>query len=502
MAQFDIKYQDWNGEAFSLQLTTGEQHRIRLLRKRGDLIEFADTLFRFNSAALLPSEIAPSTDGAQHAGMDVVAACLRYAQVHLDKKMLITGHTDTVGSDEANMTLSQIRAQAVHGMLSGDRDEFGKACWGPHLTREQRYPHNGDGSEAGVMWLDYADVLNWVATEFGWPCQTGYPESATPGLWSATQEFQKSYNASDVGGTNPHKPIPESGWFDEPAWGAVYDCYELKLAEVLGVDLDGLRDLRDRIWWLSTEIPWVGCGEYHPLDQVGRDGYRSQTNRRVEVRFFDLGEEPTIGCLDGSCTGPDCELYNPLVYRRHHLPPVASIAPWAAGWDHPSEPAGIGTTRNMILEASDLPEGESVLFEVFQATPSRVPISPPITGTIQDGRAVAEFRDWFAPERVASKVALKDGEKFSEVSFLFVASAGGDQIESQPLPYSDIVDLQFVFSDGADTPASERDYVLLSPWGSLRGKTTKSGNVRVEGLPPGGAKVVVLDVDPFIQAGK
>jgi hypothetical protein len=212
MAQFDIKYQDWKDKALSLQLTTGESHSIRLLRRHADLIEFADTLFRFNSAALLPGEIAPATDGAQHSGMDVVAACLRYAQVHLDKKMLITGHTDTVGSDESNVTLSQIRAQAVHGMLSGDRDEFGKACWGPHLTKEQRYPHNGDGSEAGVMWLDYADVLNWVATEMGWPCQTGYPKSSTPGLWSATQKFQKSYNASDVGGANPHKPIPESGW--------------------------------------------------------------------------------------------------------------------------------------------------------------------------------------------------------------------------------------------------------------------------------------------------
>jgi hypothetical protein len=162
----------------------------------------------------------------------------------------------------------------------------------------------------------------------------------------------------------------------------------------------------------------------------------------------------------------------------------------------------MGTTRTMILEASDLPEGEPVVFEVFQATPSRVSISPPITETVKGGRAVAEFGGWFAPERVASKVALKDGEKFSDVSFVFVASSGGDQIESEPLLYSDIVDLQFLFSDGADSPASERDYILLSPWGTLRGKTTKSGNVRVEGLPPGGAKVVILDVDPFIQAGK
>lgn len=499
MAEHDIKRKDWTAKEVSLPLTTGELHTVRLLKNRVELIEFADTLFRFNSAALLPSEIAPATDGAQHAGMDVAAACLRYAQVHPDKKILITGHTDTVGSEESNVTLSRLRAAAVHGLLFGNRDEFAEACWGPHLTQEQRYPNGGDGSKAGVMWTDYADVLNWIAVGFGWPCHTGYPKSATPALWTATNKFQKSYNASPLVGVQSSKPIRESGWFDKPTWAAVYDCYELKLAEALSMDLDALKRLRGQVQLLSPDTPYVGCGEYHPLDNIGRDGYRSQTNRRVEVRFFDPGEEPTLGCLAGACTGAACALYDPREYRRHHLPPVAAIRPWSAAWERPAEPAGLGTKRTMILDASDLPDGEPVVFEVFQVTTSRVPVTPPITVTAAGGRAVAEFGAWFSPDRVADKVDLASG-CFAPVSFIFVASGGGTQAESPPLLYSDVVDLQILFLDGTDAPVGEQDYVLLSPWGTLKGKTTATGNVRVEGLPPGGAKVTVPDCNLFTQA--
>jgi hypothetical protein len=159
MTKHDVKLEDFlQGKNLTLSLKTGEAHTIEIRRKRLEMIEFADTLFRFNSGVLLPVETGPSSDGIPHPGLDVVAACLHYSEKHQDKTILDAGHTDTMGSDDSNVRLSRIRAEAVHGMMVGDRDEFANACWGPHLTQDQRYPNGGDGSKAGVLWYDYLQV--------------------------------------------------------------------------------------------------------------------------------------------------------------------------------------------------------------------------------------------------------------------------------------------------------------------------------------------------------
>lgn len=68
---------------------------------RGMLVTLGDVLFEFGRA-----EVRPAAQGA----LDKLA---RYLQDHADRRVLIEGFTDSVGSDAANLALSQRRSQAV-----------------------------------------------------------------------------------------------------------------------------------------------------------------------------------------------------------------------------------------------------------------------------------------------------------------------------------------------------------------------------------------------------
>lgn len=74
--------------------------------ERGLLVTLGDVLFEFGKAQLLP------TAGAR---LDQLADFLKQ---YPDRKLLIEGHTDSVGSVAANQTLSQRRAQAVQQALT------------------------------------------------------------------------------------------------------------------------------------------------------------------------------------------------------------------------------------------------------------------------------------------------------------------------------------------------------------------------------------------------
>lgn len=68
---------------------------------RGMLVTLGDVLFEFGRA-----EIKPSAQTA-------IAKLSNYLKQHPDRRVLIEGFTDSVGSDSANLTLSQRRSQAV-----------------------------------------------------------------------------------------------------------------------------------------------------------------------------------------------------------------------------------------------------------------------------------------------------------------------------------------------------------------------------------------------------
>lgn len=73
---------------------------------RGMLITLGDVLFEFGQADIKP--------GAQEA----LRKLATYLQEHPDRRVLIEGHTDSVGSDGANLALSARRAEAVASALA------------------------------------------------------------------------------------------------------------------------------------------------------------------------------------------------------------------------------------------------------------------------------------------------------------------------------------------------------------------------------------------------
>ncbi len=72
---------------------------------RGMLVTLGDVLFEFGRA-----EIKPAAQAS-------IAKLAHYLNQHPDRRILIEGFTDSVGSDSANLTLSQRRSQAVADAL-------------------------------------------------------------------------------------------------------------------------------------------------------------------------------------------------------------------------------------------------------------------------------------------------------------------------------------------------------------------------------------------------
>jgi outer membrane protein OmpA-like peptidoglycan-associated protein len=72
---------------------------------RGMLVTLGDVLFEFGRAEIKP------------AAQNEIAKLANYLNQHPDRRVLIEGFTDSVGSDQANLTLSQRRSQAVADAL-------------------------------------------------------------------------------------------------------------------------------------------------------------------------------------------------------------------------------------------------------------------------------------------------------------------------------------------------------------------------------------------------
>lgn len=95
-------------QARELQAILSEQDRLRAEANRLDITMAGDTLFATGSAEIFP--------GARERLRQFAAVVNRYPQTTL----LVTGHTDSTGSPQTNLRLSEQRAQAVASALIAD----------------------------------------------------------------------------------------------------------------------------------------------------------------------------------------------------------------------------------------------------------------------------------------------------------------------------------------------------------------------------------------------
>ncbi len=296
------------------------------------ILEMEDVLFHLDSAVMMPAkpEGRSSSDGVgdndtdagtqqqqdQVSGLAALALCFKQFEFDPNKRLLIAGHTDTSGQAKMNFELSAQRAQNIQYLLEGDREQWA-------VISEKRHRIE-----------DYQQIMKFIkfSTRWGWNCDP----IQTDNTWGdntkgATERFIAAYNDWILAGLAPSEAqqippdvfnrIKNSGSHKWPAemWRAVYDVYNDEIAANLGITRDGMGRYRSLLAFADDLKKLVACGESFPLDSAGRDNYRSQLNRRVELLFFDKEEIPLLNCpaqTDSVHTPEEC----PLWHKWHFAP--------------------------------------------------------------------------------------------------------------------------------------------------------------------------------------
>ncbi len=296
MSEFNLTRRD---TAKISGLLSGNRNVVNVKTQfRAQVLEMEDLNFHHNSAVLLPDygRNAPQPGTPEQdriTGLAVLYACYKHAQNNPAQKMLIAGHTDRSGSSPYNLSLSQMRAENVLAALLGDRAGWVRLAEQKHKVQ------------------DYQQILKWIAYNWAWDCDPGQVNEdpnndLNPETREATRKFQLRYNV-EFGGS-----VPENGAVGAETWGAFFDTYMRELRIILGTDDAGFSNLRTALHFVDDSRRAVGCGENFPITPDRRSNYRNPIDRRVEILFFDPGEEPLLDChpRTGTCVHTRCELYH------------------------------------------------------------------------------------------------------------------------------------------------------------------------------------------------
>jgi len=278
-------------------------HRFTVKKFRGFVLEMEDIHFHHDSAVLLPdytseSELNPTVDD-RITSLAVIAACYQHAKKFPTRKLFIPGHTDTTGAAGYNIELSQMRADNVFAVLTGDKDAWVAIALKKHKVE------------------DYQLILKWLDAWREWDCDPGDIDNIQgPDTKNATLAFQQRYNQEW------NASIQEDGVVGKETWEAFFDLYMEALMDAADTDEAGLAKFRAGLKFVDDGKKTAGCGESWPIDAPRKDNYRSAINRRVELLFFEPGNEPHLDChpAAGKCNPPECEIYFSKMYAFDHIP--------------------------------------------------------------------------------------------------------------------------------------------------------------------------------------
>ncbi len=292
--------------------------------------------FRTGSAVLLPEGEAPTTgQGTALTSVGMLATALRFNEEHPGHSVLVAGHADSVGNDKSNDQLSAQRAELTHAVLAGNREKFAELA-----------------QQTGKV-SDWKQIFRWASvalSDIEPPPGSAAPvarhhfneivvepidDNATTGVPAAIA-FQNAYNENRAALGVSGDKLTVDGIVGKKTWGAIFDCYQWNMAEELGEvefeddqsdatkRLAGLKKLQSTVTFLPTRKPFIGFGEHFPADGAGDDNVASEANRRVEVLFFEQGQEPDVEVLDEA---PETtELYQADSFERVNVPERAGGA--------------------------------------------------------------------------------------------------------------------------------------------------------------------------------
>ncbi|MBN1604652.1 MAG: OmpA family protein [Chitinispirillaceae bacterium] len=270
----------------------GETYKIIIKKLKRRILEMEDIHFHHNSAVFLPGAIDDDPQKGL-SGIAVLSSALKHAKKYPDDKLLIAGHTDTSGENAYNAELSMLRAESVLACLEGNKDNWIELCLKKSKVE------------------DYQFILKWFTTQIDWHCDPGKIDNikgnkTTDALKSFQSQYNSLFNAS----------ITVDGVIGKQTWGAIFDIYTSELRKQLSVSEEQLAEYRSLIVFVDSSKKTAGCGESHPIEEKDKDNFRSNTNRRVELLFFNTGEEPSLSCNNnGGCDNPQvCEIYKKNCY--------------------------------------------------------------------------------------------------------------------------------------------------------------------------------------------
>lgn len=278
---------DQKGVVGPISVTSGEALRVVIQRRLAHTARTAAGSFHSGSSVLLPEDLDDSSRAIAEfdrpTGLAVVTSVLRFAQ-RFDQRLLVAGHTDAQGKADSNLALSAARAANVVALLRGNAPEWAASC------------------QAQFRVADIQHVYAWVARVFGWPCDPGpVDDTLGPCTRQARHEFRATFEA-EFGRTL------RTGEQSTDDWAAIYELYDIRLAQVLGRDgpeqSSSLSAMRAALRFSSPST--LGCGEQFAAEHIGEGSVVSAANRRVDLWFFAPDDAPdlSVDASGGLLYGP------------------------------------------------------------------------------------------------------------------------------------------------------------------------------------------------------
>lgn len=242
-------------------------------------LEMEDLVFSTDREILLPQSLG------------ALIVLVEFAREHPEKRILVAGHTDTVGSDAHNTELSERRAQNVQLWLCGDVEGWAAHC------------------QENFEIADFKAVHLWAHEHLGWSTNPGELDNEWHSKARVARDVFRSQCESLLEIELEHHVAQ-----NEADWRAIHDLYSLIVSRYLDLEPESLLELRRTFTFTDPSV--LGCGEAFPRERAGEDNVASSTNRRVEVLFFDPDEDPEL-----SAEPKGVKIYGEQQYQFEELHP-------------------------------------------------------------------------------------------------------------------------------------------------------------------------------------
>ncbi|MGL1903522.1 MAG: hypothetical protein OCC49_15390 [Fibrobacterales bacterium] len=230
------------------------------------LLELPKVLYN-NSVIEIPSSIftpgcaVPSFDG-ENILLDALCGSIRYLDSWPDKELTVYAHSAETTDNSKDYSLSELRAQGVLALLTGDTTLWKKVT---------------DSESNSTV---YETILNTLHSNHNWDTNIDSQDgSAKTALIRFQQGFNQRYSTS----------IQESGELNSDTWNAFLTIIRSYIFD--GADC---KEERTVVRVSSDTQGFFPCSSLFPKDSISLFGLKSEDDTRVEIHFHDSPNPPQL----------------------------------------------------------------------------------------------------------------------------------------------------------------------------------------------------------------